>query len=87
MPQTKEFTWTPFAHGFTFWEIPDAEHSPPGPLQADELCEWLECFCMAHADCSGSLDFGSGESTEAALNRLLAGHPALPALLAMLRPQ
>ena len=42
------FNWTPFSHGFVFWESPKAEHGPPSD-QAGQR-EWLEGFQQAHAD-------------------------------------
>ena len=77
------FEWTPFAHGFVFWEYPGPEHRPP----ADEAgqWEWLEGFLQAHADDPDEpYDPESGETAAEALGRMLAGNPQLPALLALL---
>ena len=40
------FEWTPFAHGFAFWEDPGPEHLPP-PAEAGQR-EWLEGFLHAY---------------------------------------
>lgn len=77
------FEWTPFAHGFVFWEYPGPEHLPP----ADEVGqrEWLEGFLQAHADYPDAPDNPErGETAADALGRMLAGNPRLPALLALL---
>ena len=42
------FEWTPFSHGFVFWEYPGPEHLPP-PDEAGRR-EWLEGFLQARAD-------------------------------------
>ena len=42
------FNWTPFSHGFVFWESPKPEHGPPSN-QAGQW-DWLEGFLQAHAD-------------------------------------
>ena len=51
-----DFEWTPFSHGFVFWEYPNSEHLPP----ADEAGqrEWLEGFQQAHADDPENPDSG-----------------------------
>lgn len=71
-----------FQKGFVFWEHPKAEYMPP--IDGAGRREWLEGFCQAHADYPDSDDFEGGETVEEALDRLLGGHPALPALKAML---
>ena len=75
------FEWTPFSHGFVFWEYPKAEHWPP----SDEIGrrEWLEGFLQAHADCPNDTDQDRGERA-AARQRMLPSNPHLPALLALL---
>lgn len=78
------FEWTPFMHGFVFWEVQKSEHLPPGD-DAGRL-EWLDGFCQAHADYPADGNFEGGESTLDALDRLLADHPALPVLKMFLRP-
>ena len=74
------FEWTPFSHGFVFWEMPALEHLPP----ADEAGqrEWLEGFLQAHADYPDEpFDPDGGETAADALMRMLPGNPHLPALL------
>ena len=69
------FEWTPFSHGFAFWEYPGPEHLPP----ADEAGqrEWLEGFLQAHADHLDDprewINPGLNEGAHAALRRTLAG--------------
>lgn len=76
------FEWTPFSHGFVFWESPKPEHGPPSD-QAGQR-EWLEGFQQAHADYPDDPDHSEGGETVAdALRRMLPGHPYLPALLAL----
>jgi len=82
----KQFKWTPFAHGFVFWEFPKPGHLPPGPDDLAGLREWLSGFQQAYADYPDTADPEEGESLSEALDRLLAGHPALPTLKMMLRP-
>jgi hypothetical protein len=84
-PQEQQFEWTPFSHGFVFWETPTAEHRPPGLENAEGLREWLAGFQQAYADYPDTLDPDDGEPLSAALDRLLAGHSTLPALKMMLR--
>lgn len=80
------FEWTPFSHGFVFWEYPGPEHLPP-PAEAGQR-EWLEGFLQAHADYPNEPydpdHPDSGERAADALRRMLAGNPQLPALLALL---
>ena len=78
------FEWTPFMHGFVFWELPGPEHLPPDD-EARRL-EWLDGFCQAHADYPADGNFEGGESAVEAIDRLLADHPALATLKMMLRP-
>ena len=78
------FEWTPFMHGFVFWELPGPEHLPPDD-DAGRL-EWLNGFQLAYADYPDTLDPEAGESITQALDRLLADHPALATLKMMLRP-
>ncbi len=79
------FEWTPFSHGFVFWEYPGPEHLPP----ADEAGqrEWREGFLPAQADYPDEPydpdKLESGETAADALRRMLAGNPQLPALLAL----
>lgn len=80
------FQWTPFSHGFVFWEYPGPDHLPP----SDEIeqQEWLEGFQQAHADDSDEpydLDPEGGETAADALKRMLPGNPHLPALLALIQ--
>ena len=66
------FKWTPFAHGFVFWEYPGPEHRPP-PDEAGRR-EWLEGFLQAHADYLDEPYNPDGWETAAdALRRTLAG--------------
>ena len=67
------FEWTPFMHGFVFWELPGPEHLPPED-DAGRL-EWLDGFRLAYADYPDTLDPEAGESLSEALDRLLADHP------------
>lgn len=80
------FEWTPFAHGFAFWEYPSPEHLPP-PAEAGQR-EWLEGFLQAHADYPNEPydpdNPDSGETAADALRCMLAGNPRLPALLALM---
>jgi len=80
------FEWTPFAHGYVFWEYPGPEHHPPTDEAGQR--EWLEGFRQAHAeypDQPHDPDHPeNGETAADALGRMLAGNPRLPALLAML---
>ena len=80
------FEWTPFSYGFVFWESPKPEFGPPSPADDAGLREWLEGFMQAYADDPDPFDPEAEESLAAALDRLLAKHPALPALKTMLRP-
>lgn len=92
MSKTKDsaFEWTPFMRGFVFWEMPTAEHLPPAADDIEDLREWLHGFEQAHADSPEDprswTDPSLGESVPKALDRLLAGHPALPTLKMLLRP-
>jgi hypothetical protein len=72
-----EFEWTPFSHGYVYWEYPGPEHLPP----ADEAGqrEWLEGFLQAHADYPDN-----GEGAADALRRILADQRDVDALLALL---
>jgi hypothetical protein len=81
-----EIEWTAFMRGFVFWETPQPEFGPPGPDTVEDLAEWLTGFEQAYADYPDTLDPEAGESLSEALDRLLAGHPALPFLTMMLRP-
>ena len=45
-----EPVWTPFTHGYVFWELETAEHHPPGPDDIEGLREWIEEFMQAFAD-------------------------------------
>jgi hypothetical protein len=47
---TKDFEWTPFSHGFVFWETPRSEFGPPSIDDDAGLQEWLEGFMQAYAD-------------------------------------
>ena len=77
------FKWTPFAHGFVFWEYPGPEHLPP-PDEAGRR-EWLEGFLQAHADYPDEpYDPAGGEPVADALRRTLAGQGDVDALLALL---
>ena len=66
--------------GLVFWETPGAEFHPPDPDAAADLAAWLAGLQQAFADYPGTLDPEAGESLAEALDRLLAGHPALPFL-------
>ena len=86
-----DIAWTPFMHGFVFWETPEPEHGPPSPEAAENLSEWLSGFRQAHADYPDVIpeppDYeDTGETVAQALERLLPHHPALPTLRMMLRP-
>jgi hypothetical protein len=61
---------------------PKPEYLPP--IDDAGRREWLDGFCQTHADYPDSLDPEEGETVQEALDRLLEGHPALPALKAML---
>ena len=80
------FEWTPFSHGFVFWEYPGPEHLPP----ADEAGqrEWLEGFLQAHADHLDDprewINPGLNEGAHAALRRTLAGKCEVDGLLNLL---
>lgn len=80
------FEWTPFAHGFVFWEYPKLEHLPP----ADEAGqrEWLEGFLQSHADHPNDpcewINPGLNEDAHAALRRTLAGKCEVEELLNVL---
>lgn len=77
------FTWTPFSHGFVFWEYPGPAHLPPSDAMGQR--EWLEGFRQAHADYPDEPDDPEGGETAAdAIRRMLPGNPHLPALLALL---
>ena len=80
------FEWTPFAHGFVFWEYPDPEHLPP-PAEAGQR-EWLEGFLQSHADHPNDprewIDPGLNEGAHAALRQTLAGQCDVDALLVLL---
>ncbi len=66
------FEWTPFSHGFVFWEYPGPEHRPL-PDEAGRR-EWLEGFLQAHADYPDEpYDPDGGETVADALRRTLAG--------------
>jgi hypothetical protein len=79
------FEWTDFMRGFVFWETPRSEFGPPSTADDAGLQEWLEGFMQAYADYPDTLDPGAGESPAEALDRLLAGHLALPTLKMRLR--
>ena len=87
---TGRFEWTPFTHGFGFWETSTAEHRPPEPDDVEGLREWLQGFMQALADYPDDpqswIDPSVSESFTEALDRLLAGHPALPVLKMLYRP-
>ena len=78
-----EFEWTPFSHGFVFWEYPGPEHLPPSDAVGQR--EWLEGFLQAHADYPDEPydpdNPDSGETAADALQRMLPGNPHLLALL------
>jgi hypothetical protein len=80
------FEWTPFSHGFVFWEYPSPEHLPP----ADEASqrEWLEGFLQAHADYPDAPydpdNPENGETAADALRRTLAGQCDVDALVTLL---
>jgi hypothetical protein len=93
MSDGEAFHWTPFTHGYVFWEHSTPEYHPPGPDDIKGLRQWLEGFELSHAehpdvivDLSDPNAEEAGESVAEALNRLLAGHPVLATLLAMRRP-
>jgi hypothetical protein len=58
--------------------------TPLPPIDDKGRWEWLEGFCQAHADYPDGDDFEGGETAQEALERMLEGHPALPALKMML---
>lgn len=77
------FEWTPFSHGFVFWENPSREHLPP----ADEAGqrEWLEGFLQSHTDYPDDPDNPEGGETAAdVLRRMLAGKCDVDGLLSLL---
>ena len=80
------FEWTPFSHGFVFWEYPGPEHLPP-PDEAGRR-EWLEGFLQSHADNPNDpregIDPGIKEGAHAALRRTLAGQRDVDELLSLL---
>ena len=77
------FEWTPFSHGFVFWEYPGPEHLPP-PDEAGRR-EWLEGLLQARADYPDEPYDPDGRETVAdALRRTLAGQGDVDALLALL---
>lgn len=80
------FEWTPFSHGFVFWEHPQPEHLPPSDEAGRR--EWLEGFLQAHADHPNDprewIDPSINEGARAALRRTLAGQCDVDALLALL---
>lgn len=65
------FEWTPFNHGFVYWEYLDREHLPP-PDEAGQR-EWLEGFLQAHADSPSDSRNGSIPSSAKAHTRRLDG--------------
>ena len=80
------FAWTPFSHGFVFWEYPGPDHLPPSDKTGQR--EWLDGFQQAHADYPDepyNLDPEDGETAADALKRMLPGNPQLPALLALIQ--
>ena len=80
------FEWTPFSHGFVFWEYPGPAHLPPSDEMGQQ--EWLEGFQQAHADYPDEPynpdNPESGETAADSLRRMLPGNPYLAALLALL---
>ena len=80
------FEWTPFTHGFVFWEYSGPEHRPP-PDEASRR-EWLEGFLQARADYPDEPhdpdNPDGGETAADALRRTLAGQCDADALLALL---
>lgn len=80
------FEWTPFSHGFVFWEYPGQEPRPP-PDEASRR-EWLEGFLQAHTDYPNEPydpdNPDGGETAADALRRTLAGQCDADALLALL---
>ena len=75
-----------FERGFVFWEHNDVERFGP-PADDQSRREWLDGFNLAFADYPDDpFNPEEGETAADALNRMLAGHPALPSLLMMLRP-
>ena len=80
------FEWTPFSHGFVFWEYSGPEHLPP-PDEASRR-EWLEGFLQAHTDYPNEPydpdNPDGGETAADALRRTLAGQCDADALLALL---
>jgi len=63
------FEWTPFSHGFVFWEYPGPEHLPPADNPHDAR-EWT--------------DPNISEGAHAALRRTLKGKCDVDALLSLL---
>lgn len=80
------FEWTPFSHGFVFWEYPGPEHLPP-PDEAGRR-DWLEGFLQARADYPDEPfdpdNPDGGETAANALRRTLPGESDVEALLALL---
>ena len=82
--------WTPFTHGYVFWELETAKHHPPGPDDIEGLRQWLEGFQLSHAEhpdvISEPPNFENrGGTVAGALDRLLPDHPARPMLKMMLQ--
>ncbi|MCB1764497.1 MAG: hypothetical protein KDJ22_00340 [Candidatus Competibacteraceae bacterium] len=80
------FEWTPFSHGFVYWEYPDSEHLPPADERGQR--EWLEGFLQSHADAPNDprewIDPDINEGVHEALRRTLAGQCDVDALLELL---
>jgi hypothetical protein len=81
-PSDEPYEFDAFQRGFIFWETPKPEYMPL--IDDAGRREWLEGFLQAHADYPDTLDPEEGETAQEALERMLEGHPALPALKAML---
>ena len=84
MANDEEFT--PYAHGFIFWESPEPKYGPPE--DDGGRADWLAGFRHAHADYPDDpYHPEEGETAGEALTRMLGeDHPALPTLRALLRP-
>ena len=77
------FEWTPFSHGYVFWEYPGKEHLPPSDETGQR--DWLEGFLQSHAEHPDDpFNYEGGESASDALRRMLAGQCDVDALLALL---
>ena len=78
------FEWTPFSHGFVFWEYPGPDHLPPSDAVGQRLEEFQQVYADYPDESYDRDNPESGETAAEALGRMLAVNPQLPALLALL---